>query len=426
MTNDSDWIKEVSKTYLEANGNPGLPTAAALAGKKPSYVGKYKRQESSTCKDCGGPIDPNDTEGSGHCKQCEDDLKAQHEADMKASIQKEATDCANEDITEARAAKAGRALDKYSKALQASTGGMPDGLSQKEQDELTFKRLGAAAKARDAIDKLKVHRARRGMPFDGAAVYNAAIHRNEKPVVAEEYSDILDCLTEDQHDVFAISFIDDLIETYSFEEIELLTEEQLEEGILNKIKAYAGGAKAAIGAAKGIGDFVEKTKKYGKDRERRLDKKDAVAENEKELATSRAGRRADGTRKATTAELHALVNKLEKSKGSTNKAILAKAKETLEKKAASSAGKGIGGAVAKVRGLLGNKEAMQKRIASKAKESAAKSSKVKVDAKSTVVKARGGYKKTTIQKIQALRAAGKGNSAEIKKLQATLPKKKKK
>ena len=122
----------------------------------------------------------------------------------------------------------------------------------------------------------------------------------------------------------------------------------------------------------------------------------------------------------------ALVNKLEKSKGSTNKAILAKAKETLEKKAASSAGKGIGGAVAKVRGLLGNKEAMQKRIASKAKESAAKSSKVKVDAKSTVVKARGGYKKTTIQKIQALRAAGKGNSAEIKKLQKTLPKNKKK
>lgn len=420
MTNDSDWIKEVSKTYLEANGNPGLPTAAALAGKQPSYVGKYKRQESSTCKDCGGPIDPNDTEGSGHCKDCEDELKA----DMEAGIVP--FKAAKKPVTEARAAKAGRALDKYSKALQASTGGMPDGLSQEQQDELTYKRLAAAAKARDAIDKLKVHRARRGLSFDGASVYNAAIHRNEKPVVAEEYSDILDCLTEDQHDVFAISFIDDLIETYSFEEIELLTEEQLEEGILNKIKAYAGGAKAAIGAAKGIGDFVEKTKKYGKDRETRLDKKDAVAENEKELATSRAGRRADGTRKATTAELHALVNKLEKSKGSTNKAILAKAKETLEKRAASSAGKGIGGAVAKVRGLLGNKEAMQKRIASKAKESAAKSSKVKVDAKSTVDKARGGYKKTTIQKIQALRAAGKGNSAEIKKLQATLPKKKKK
>ena len=418
MTNDSDWIKEVSKTYLEE----ALQTAAALAGKQPSYVGKYKRQESSTCKDCGGPIDPNDTEGSGHCKDCEEELKA----DMKASIQKEETDGADEDITEANAAKAGRALGAYAKALQASTGGMPDGLSQEQQDELTYKRLGAAGKARHALDKLKVNRARRGLPFDGAAVYDAAIHRNKKPVVAEEYSDVLDCLTEDQHDVFTISFIDDLIETYSFEEIELLTEEQLEEGILNKIKAYAGGAKAAIGAAKGIGDFVEKTKKYGKDRERRLDKKDAVAEDEKELATSRAGRRADGTRKATTAELHALVNKLEKSKGSTNKAILAKAKETLEKKAASSAGKGIGGAVAKVRGLLGNKEAMQKRIASKAKESAAKSSKVKVDAKSTVVKARGGYKKTTIQKIQALRAAGKGNSAEIKKLQATLPKKKKK
>lgn len=419
MTNDSDWIKEVSKTYLEANGNPGLPTAAALAGKKPSYVGKYNREEPPTCKDCGESIDPNDTEGSGHCKDCEEELKA----DMEAGIVP--FKAAKKPVTEGHAAKAYKLLMANNKSRNRTFSGETD-----PTKDAIIKHTQTIAPAMLAMKQLETAHELRGLPSDKATIFKVAIdrtkNRNYRLPVTEEYSDVLDCLTEDQHDVFTISFIDDLIETYSFEEIELLTEEQLEEGILNKIKAYAGGAKAAVRSAKGIGDFVAKTKKYGKDRESRLDKKDAVAENEKELATSRAGRRADGTRKATTAELHALVNKLEKSKGSTNKAILAKAKETLEKKAASSAGKGIGGAVAKVRGLLGNKEAMQKRIASKAKESAAKSSKVKVDAKSTVVKARGGYKKTTIQKIQALRAAGKGNSAEIKKLQATLPKNKKK
>ena len=54
----------------------------------------------------------------------------------------------------------------------------------------------------------------------------------------------------------------------------------LEEGILNKAKAYAGGFKQAIGNTIDIfdvGDIIDRTKRYGKDRETRLNKKDAAA-----------------------------------------------------------------------------------------------------------------------------------------------------
>ena len=54
----------------------------------------------------------------------------------------------------------------------------------------------------------------------------------------------------------------------------------LEKGILNKAKAYAGGFKQAIGNTIDIfdvGDIIDRTKRYGKDRETRLNKKDAAA-----------------------------------------------------------------------------------------------------------------------------------------------------
>jgi len=54
----------------------------------------------------------------------------------------------------------------------------------------------------------------------------------------------------------------------------------LEEGILNKAKAYVGGFKQAIGNTIDIfdvEDIIDRTKRYGKDRETRLNKKDAAA-----------------------------------------------------------------------------------------------------------------------------------------------------
>ena len=51
-------------------------------------------------------------------------------------------------------------------------------------------------------------------------------------------------LTEEQQELFVLSFVDDLLESLTVEEIEALTEEQLEEGLMAKLKGYAGGAFA--------------------------------------------------------------------------------------------------------------------------------------------------------------------------------------
>jgi hypothetical protein len=234
----------------------------------------------------------------------------------------------------------------------------------------------------------------------------------------------VDFLTEEQQELFALSFVDDLLESLTLEEIEALTEEQLEEGLMAKLKGYAGGALAAAKSAP-LSQFVSKAKKYGAERTERLEKKEAETAHAKEVEKAR-GEAKGGVRKATDAELHAIVGKLGKSKGATNKAVLAKAQETLGKRAEAAAGKGLGGLVAKTRGLLGNKAAMRDRVTKMAERSKQQAGKVKVDAAGTVDKARQGYKKQTISKIQALRAQGKQSAGAIKKLQKTLPKNKKK
>jgi hypothetical protein len=234
----------------------------------------------------------------------------------------------------------------------------------------------------------------------------------------------IDFLTEEQQELFALSFVDDLLENLSWEEIEALTEEQLEEGLMAKLKGYAGGAIAAAKSAP-ISQFLSKAKQYGGERTERLEKKEAETAHAKELETARAGAKG-GVRQATDAELHSIVGKLGKAKGATNKAVLAKAQETLGKRAEAAAGKGIGGLVAKTRGLLGNKAAMRDRVSKMAERSKTAAGRVNVDASKTVEAARGGYKKNTVAKIQALRAAGKEKAGQIKQLQKTLPKNKKK
>jgi len=234
----------------------------------------------------------------------------------------------------------------------------------------------------------------------------------------------IDFLTEEQQELFALSFVDDLLENLSWEEIEALTEEQLEEGLMAKLKGYAGGAIAAAKSAP-ISQFLSKAKQYGSERTERLEKKEAETAHGKELEKARAGAKG-GVRQATDAELHSIVGKLGKAKGATNKAVLAKAQETLGKRAEAAAGKGIGGLVAKTRGLLGNKAAMRDRVSKMAERSKTAAGRVNVDAGKTVEAARGGYKKNTVAKIQALRAAGKEKAGQIKQLQKTLPKNKKK
>jgi hypothetical protein len=272
------------------------------------------------------------------------------------------------------------------------------------------------------------------------AVHNAgkkpSYIKDKKEEVKEETEECSDCLqeqtliesidflTEEQQELFALSFVDDLLENLSWEEIEALTEEQLEEGLMAKLKGYAGGALAAAKSAP-LSQFVSKAKKYGAERTERLEKKEAETAHAKEVEKAR-GEAKGGVRKATDAELHAIVGKLGKSKGATNKAVLAKAQETLGKRAEAAAGKGLGGLVAKTRGLLGNKAAMRDRVTKMAERSKQQAGKVKVDAAGTVDKARQGYKKQTISKIQALRAQGKQSAGAIKKLQKTLPKNKKK
>jgi len=231
-------------------------------------------------------------------------------------------------------------------------------------------------------------------------------------------------LTEEQQELFVLSFVDDLLESLTVEEIEALTEEQLEEGLMAKLKGYAGGALAAAKSAP-LSQFISKAKQYGAERTERLEKKEAQAAHAKEVEKAR-GEAKGGVRKATDAELHAIVGKLGGAKGATNKAVLAKAQETLGKRAEAAAGKGLGGLVAKTRGLLGNKAAMRDRVTKMAERSKAQAGKVKVDASKVVDQARGGYKKQTIAKIQGLRAKGKQSAGEIKKLQKTLPTKKKK
>ena len=231
-------------------------------------------------------------------------------------------------------------------------------------------------------------------------------------------------LTEEQQELFVLSFVDDLLESLTVEEIQALTEEQLEEGLMAKLKGYAGGALAAAKSAP-LSQFISKAKQYGAERTERLEKKEAETAHAQEVEKAR-GEAKGGVRKATDAELHAIVGKLGGAKGATNKAVLAKAQETLGKRAEAAAGKGLGGLVAKTRGLLGNKAAMRDRVAKMAERSKTEAAKVNVDASKVVDQARAGYKKQTISKIQALRAKGKQSAGQIKTLQKTLPKNKKK
>lgn len=307
MSSDSNWIKEISETYLtEEARRRYIPTAVEAAGKKPSYVKPMKKEETEEKK-------KQVSENTEECLPC----------------------------------------------LEEST------------------------------------------------------------ITNEQLVESVNYLTEEQQNLFVLSFVDDLLENFSWEEIDALTEEQLEEGLMAKLKGYAGGALAAAKSAP-ISQFLSKAKQYGAERTERFEKQEAETAHTKELEKAR-GEAKGGVRRATDAELHSIVNKLGKSKGAANKAILAKAQETLGRRAEDAAGKGLGGLVAKTRGLLGNKAAMRERVAKMAERSKTAAGKVNVDAGATVAAARRGHKKTTVANIQALRARGKETSKEIGRLKKTLP-----
>jgi hypothetical protein len=213
------------------------------------------------------------------------------------------------------------------------------------------------------------------------------LNRDNNKLLIESVSQVTNANYLTEEDINAILYV--LLEEYTEEEIMSMTEEQLCEGFLDNVRGRAEGIYHA--AKKSIKDFSRNQAKYSKDRINRYETQSAEKEHSKQKEQNRIKSNNSGIREPTDAELHAVIGKLSNATGSYNQSISSAAKRVLQKRMEAQAQKGLGGFIAKFRGVFGNKDAMKNRIEKLTQKSAEKSGRIKgIDAGKLIDRIKAG------------------------------------
>lgn len=380
MTSEADWIKEVSKTYLE---EAWKASAVANAGKKPSYV-KGKKEE---VKEEAEQIDELSKKTLGSYIRL-----AAHDAAAKTADATIHDDMMGAPGTSKKIVNRHKGIARaVSKLTNEDT--EECGSCLEESSKIT--KENCVEYMMDANDLSREEAERR--------CHNMKL-KEESTITNEQLLESFQHLSEEQFDALTDKYLTHLSENYTEDQIAAMTEEQLQEGLMDFAR---GLVKTGVEKAKELGG---KVKQGIKD----IEQKGAVAGFEAEKSKIRKGGSQAGHHLQQLAAGKALG-----STGASGQQEIRPEDEQLHQSLASAYDKsvkqrtkGLGGFAAKVKGKLTGKSAEdvirsgdEAKLAKLQKAGAIKGAEL-------AGRYRSGTQKAAQQKLAALR----GQIAKYKKL----------